>query len=118
MVAAIPVAAGDVAADRIAINMIMRFIKWLERRHLNHAAITFGLMYPTILIHQAMGPATAAAFLWIFGYWMREVTQYGRLGFWRSMWPGNWTGFHDRIQTLYVVIVGVLWAVGWNYYAS
>lgn len=84
--------------------MFEKQIKWLESNHLNHAAIAIGLFYPMILLSELHGgTAYNAAFMWSFGYYIREVTQAARYGLFGSLAPWKWS-FHDWVQTVYVVI--------------
>lgn len=80
------------------------FIKWLEDNHLNHAGIVLLGMYPMSLITSTPWDA---AIVWSFGYYIREVTQAGRLGGFRPLMPWLW-GFHDRVQTIYAVMTAFI----------
>lgn len=82
-------------------------IKWLEANHLNHAAIVLLGMWPVSLITST--PWDAALVL-SFGYYMREVTQYARLGMARSLFPWLWN-FHDWVQTVYAITAAYLAAL-------
>lgn len=84
--------------------MFKKQIKWLEANHLNHAAISLGLLYPMIFLCELQGgTAYNAAFTWSFGYYIREVTQAARYGLIGSLAPWKWS-FHDWVQTVYVIL--------------
>jgi len=92
-----------------------RVIGWLERRGLNHAAIVLLAMYPTIRLFQIVGPVWGAVIMWIVAYYFREVTQAQKFGRdTKAFWPGNWESDHDRLQTLYLAIVAILFALFYN----
>lgn len=86
---------------------------WLEDNSLNHAAIVLLGMYPVIKFNDLIGGnAWTAALMWIVAYYGREVTSAQRFSHdWGALWPGNWRTRHDRIQTLYLVITAVAWAM-------
>jgi len=87
---------------------------WLQDYHLNHAAIVLLGMWPFIQLHEYIGSSVAgAAMTWSFGYFMREVMTYGRLGFWGSLLPWKWKR-HDLIQTIYAVLVSIMWILIYN----
>lgn len=80
-------------------------IKYLYKRHMTHAVIALIGMYPMIAIHELLGGnALTAALTWSLMYYMREVTQFFRLGAWRALMPWLWN-YHDRTQTIYVIVV-------------
>lgn len=84
-------------------------IKWLEKNHLNHAAITLVGFWPLLQINLLIdGSAWTTALMWYLIYYSREVAQNYNKGLFKSLNPWAWS-YHDRIQTLYVAIVaGVL----------
>jgi len=96
--------------------VIGRFISWLERHSLNHAGIVLLAMYPTILLFQMVGSNEwGAAIMWIAAYYAREVSMAQKFGRdVRAFWPGNWPTNHDRLQTLYLAIVAILFSLFYN----
>jgi len=89
-----------------------KIITWLEHKALNHAAIVLLSMYPFIKFNELIGSNEwAAAFMLIFIYYSREVTSAQKSGRdVKAFWPGNWPTNHDKLQTLYLSIVALLWA--------
>lgn len=93
------------------IKKIKVLVAWLEKTHLNHVAIVMVLAYPTLLISQIQGgTAYNAAFTWSLAYVFREIAQTSNQTFFGSMAFWNWT-FHDRIQTVYVIVFAYIAAI-------
>lgn len=105
--------------EEIKMNKV---IEWLKNKHINHAAIVLLGMLPmsfiiSLPIYILLGMpyniafntgVIAAAFVWSFGYYMREVAVIqNRVGAIKALWPGNWLTFHDKIQTFYLVMTAI-----------
>jgi len=72
-------------------------------------------MYPTIRLFQMVGPEWSATIALILAYYFREVTQAQKFGRdTKAFWPGNWPTNHDRLQTLYLAIVAILFSLFYN----
>lgn len=85
--------------------MIDTIVKWLEAKHLNHAAMSLVLYGPMLLIYWFlnyfnMGLGASTSFTLGYGWYIREVTQFERKLGSRRWNPKNWDK-HDRIQSYY-----------------